>query len=181
MPDTTVIAVVGIVVGAVSPVLTLAVNGYINSRMESKKALLARGSSLYERRADVIVSLYGLLRDTETLFQQIARPVVFKGEVPREDIAIKAIQAYHDFAFEFLHKRILLPATLSAHTEEILKALSQAGLQYSYATDPTFPSGQSRADDFATVQKIVRERVPALLTDFEKECRAILEPKTASA
>jgi hypothetical protein len=181
MSDSTAIAIVGIVASALSSAATLAVQGYLDSRMESKKALLSLGSSLYERRLDVISSLYALLRDVETLFQQITRPVFFKGEPPRDETAADAIKAYHAFVFEFLRKRVLLPGALTVKIDALIEAFWQAGVKYSYATDRTLPNGESRANDFEAARTIVQVQVPELLGEFERECRNILEPKKAAA
>ena len=177
MQGSTLIAIVSIIVGASVSVISLA----MNFRMESKRALLARGSHLYDRRVDVIATLYELLRDTELWFQQIASSAVFKGEPPRNETAGKAIESYQRFVREVRRSRVLLPVALAERTEALISAFSEAGLKYSYATDPTFPDGQSRADDWTALNRIVREKVPELLAEFEGGCRAILEPQKAPA
>jgi hypothetical protein len=181
MTDSTVIAIVGIGVGAIAPIVTLAVKGLIDSRMESKRALLSLRATLYGRRLDVIASLYSDLRDVETLFQQIARPFMFAGEPPRHETEALAIKTYHGFAFQFLKKRVLLPASLASKTEALVKAIWEASLKYSSATDAALPDGQSRADDFNAVRQIVQDRLPVLLSQFEEECREILEPRKTAA
>jgi hypothetical protein len=176
MTDSTTIAIVGIIFSGLSSVATLAVKGYIDSRLESKKARLFLGARLYDRRLDAISSLYALLREAEILFQQRVSPVVFKGERPREETFAAANKAYQEFVFEFLRKRILLPVALTTRTEAVITALSEASMRHSFATDPTFPNGESRKDDFGAAYKIIHEQVPPLLEEFENACRAILEP-----
>jgi hypothetical protein len=176
MSDSTTIAIVGIIFSALSSVATLAIKGHIDSRLESKKALLLLGARLYDRRLDAISSLYELLREAETLFQQVVSPVVFNGERPRDETTAAAIKAYQEFVFEFLRKRILLPVALTTSTEALITALSEAGVKYLFATNPSFPNGQSRKDDFDSAYKIIHQQVPALLEEFEHACRSILEP-----
>lgn len=80
MSSNTSVAIVGILVAALSPIVTLAIKGFIDSRLESKKALLTKDSKLFERRLDAIVALYGLLRDTEACYGCLTDRFIRAGE-----------------------------------------------------------------------------------------------------
>jgi hypothetical protein len=173
------VAVVGIVATLLSSLSTLAIKGWVDSRLEGKKAKLNRASRVFERRLDAILSLNSLLHDATALYREFVAPFGLVGRPSKDVLGAKAWDAYQAFVEEYFRLKVLLPLPLATQAESLIQAFWNIGIRVSTASELARQDGEARAKEWAEIHELMATQIPELQAGFELECRSILDDRSA--
>ncbi|WP_186126048.1 hypothetical protein [Burkholderia gladioli] len=155
---------------------------------DKKTALQIRGfehqlkfSKIYEKRAEIIDSLYKSLVKAMQDLQSAQAPMQLAGDIPVSDKLEIAGRSYNELLLYFSANRIYIPESIAIDIDKLIsrvrtKLIHQGGWQR-IPMDRLSPESQmKRLDDHVASWKEISEEFPQILRKLESEFRKILEP-----
>lgn len=133
-------------------------------------------SKLYEKRADAITEVYGLLNDVYTWIQEYTKVFVPVGDLPIEARRRKASEAYNKYISVYHRNRIFIPARTADCIDALNKNFRQVLYDFFYGIEQK-PEGKGNSDKWFEIFERMNGPISESLSDLENDFRSLLGEK----
>lgn len=133
-------------------------------------------SKLYEKRADAITEVYGLLNDVYTWIQEYTKVFVPAGDLPIEERRRKASEAYNKYIAVYHQKRIFIPAKTADCIDALNNSFRQVFYDFFYGVDQK-PKGEGNSDKWIEIFEKMNGPILKSMSDLENDFRSLLGEK----
>lgn len=133
-------------------------------------------SKLYEKRADAITEVYGLLNDVYTWIQEYTKVFVPAGDLPIEERRRKASEAYNKYIAVYHQKKIFIPAKTTDCIDALNNSFRQVFYDFFYGIDQK-PKGEGNSDKWIEIFEKMNGPILKSMSDLENDFRSLLGEK----
>jgi len=132
-----------------------------------------RFSTIHQRRAEVIATLYGKIARTKAvaadlvgIFQQGGQPLIEKKK--------KATDVYNDMSSYFYEKRLFLPRATAEKTEKLIMTIRDVLIEFDTAQMGNVEYKPDQSGLWRQAYQRLRDEVPPILEELEDEFKDLL-------
>lgn len=133
-------------------------------------------SKLYEKRADAVTEVYGLLNDVYTWIQEYTKVFVPAGDRSIDERRAKARESYNKYIAVYSHNRIFIPTKTAECIDALNSSFRQVFYDFFYGVDQK-PKGEGNSDKWIEIFEKMNGPILKSMSDLENDFRSLFGEK----
>ena len=149
------------------------VKAQADTEIERLKALLTRGSRVYERQLDILQNLYRHFSDAQGYLQRMTAAGRMANEITPQEYSAKVAEAMKAAGEEFQRGKLFLPAPLAQECDTFFRTIFEGQHNFAFAS-LLMLTPEQQADAWKRAADVAFDKVPPVLQRIEEAARAVI-------